>query len=273
MVSAREPARKDRDRRAARADGRAAGVSLRRRVARGARDGRRDARRRIRASRCSSSSAIAAYLALESFGAWLRARRARARSAGSPGFVLALLIAVGIGLHNFGEGLAIGAAFALGEAALGTLLMIGFTLHNTTEGLAIVAPIAKDRPSIWTLARLGTHRRAADDCRRLGRRPALFAGARRGVPRPRCRRDRAGRASDRASDRRRALAVGAVCDGARDGWAPRGFWRHVRHGVTGRMTTHFPVRTALLVVAAIGALALVPIVARDALTARRTRLR
>ena len=69
--------------------------------------------------------------------------------------MLALLIAVGIGLHNFGEGLAIGAAYALGEAALGTLLVIGFTLHNTTEGLAIVSPIAKDRPSIWMLARLG----------------------------------------------------------------------------------------------------------------------
>jgi zinc transporter, ZIP family len=102
-----------------------------------------------------ASSAIGAYLALEWFGAWLRGRRARARTAGSPGAVLALLIAVGIGLHNFGEGLAIGAAYALGEAALGTLLVIGFTLHNTTEGLAIVAPIAKDRPSIWTLARLG----------------------------------------------------------------------------------------------------------------------
>jgi zinc transporter, ZIP family len=69
--------------------------------------------------------------------------------------VLALLIATGIGLHNFGEGLAIGAAFALGEAALGTLLVIGFTLHNTTEGLAIIAPIAKERPSLGTLARLG----------------------------------------------------------------------------------------------------------------------
>jgi zinc transporter ZupT len=101
------------------------------------------------------SSAVAAYLALEWFGGWLRARRARARAEGSPGFVLALLIAVGIGLHNFGEGLAIGAAYALGEAALGTLLVIGFTLHNTTEGLAIVAPIAKERPSLWTLARLG----------------------------------------------------------------------------------------------------------------------
>ena len=100
-------------------------------------------------------TAALAFLALESFGAWLRARRSRAKQAGSPGSVLALLIATGIGLHNFGEGLAIGAAFALGEAALGTLLLIGFTLHNTTEGLAIISPIAKERPSFATLARLG----------------------------------------------------------------------------------------------------------------------
>ena len=100
-------------------------------------------------------AAALAYLALESFGGWLKARRSRAKQSGSPGSVLALLIATGIGLHNFGEGLAIGAAFALGEAALGTLLLIGFTLHNTTEGLAIIAPIAKERPSIGTLAKLG----------------------------------------------------------------------------------------------------------------------
>ena len=100
-------------------------------------------------------AAVLAYLSLESFGSWLRARRSRAKHAGSTGAVLALLIATGIGLHNFGEGLAIGAAFALGEAALGTLLLIGFTLHNTTEGLAIIAPIAKERPSFGTLATLG----------------------------------------------------------------------------------------------------------------------
>jgi zinc transporter, ZIP family len=100
-------------------------------------------------------AAVLAYLALESFGAWLRARRSRAKQSGSPGAVLALLIATGIGLHNFGEGLAIGAAFALGEAALGTLLLIGFTLHNTTEGLAIIAPIAKERPTVAALAKLG----------------------------------------------------------------------------------------------------------------------
>ncbi len=50
-------------------------------------------------------------------------------------------IAFGIGLHNLGEGLAIGAAFALGEAALGTFLILGFTLHNITEGVGIAAPV------------------------------------------------------------------------------------------------------------------------------------
>ena len=101
-------------------------------------------------------AAATAYLALEVTGQWLRAARARRKQENaSAGAVLALLIAIGIGLHNFGEGLAIGAAFALGEAALGTLLIIGFTLHNTTEGLAILSPIAKERPSIWLLVKLG----------------------------------------------------------------------------------------------------------------------
>ena len=56
---------------------------------------------------------------------------------------LSLMVAIGIGLHNFGEGLAIGAAVLLGEIALSTFLIIGFTIYNTTEGLAIVAPLAK----------------------------------------------------------------------------------------------------------------------------------
>ena len=56
---------------------------------------------------------------------------------------IALMVSIGIGLHNFGEGLAIGAAVVLGQIALGTFLIIGFMLHNTTEGLAIVAPLAK----------------------------------------------------------------------------------------------------------------------------------
>ncbi|HEU5249888.1 MAG TPA: metal transporter, partial [Thermoanaerobaculia bacterium] len=58
------------------------------------------------------------------------------------GIALALLVAVGIGLHNLGEGLAIGASFALGELALGTFLIVGFMVHNVTEGLGIATPIA-----------------------------------------------------------------------------------------------------------------------------------
>ncbi|MBA4115999.1 MAG: metal transporter [Rubrobacter sp.] len=57
-------------------------------------------------------------------------------------------ISLGIGLHNLGEGLAIGAAFALGEAALGTFLVLGFTLHNITEGVGIAAPILKEKPKL-----------------------------------------------------------------------------------------------------------------------------
>ncbi|HEX2453083.1 MAG TPA: hypothetical protein VHI99_05240 [Vicinamibacterales bacterium] len=98
---------------------------------------------------------FAAYLGLESLSNWLRKRRTRAMTTQSSGLVVALLVAIGIGLHNLGEGLAIGAAYALGEAAFGTLLVIGFTLHNTTEGLAIVAPLGRDRPSLGTLVRLG----------------------------------------------------------------------------------------------------------------------
>lgn len=61
---------------------------------------------------------------------------------------VAYLIALGIGLHNLGEGLAIGAAYALGEAALGTFLVLGFTLHNITEGVGIAAPVVRERPAL-----------------------------------------------------------------------------------------------------------------------------
>lgn len=67
--------------------------------------------------------------------------RALARKA-SPAFTLALLIAIGIGIHNLGEGLLIGSAFALGSLALGSALITGFAIHNVTEGPAIVAPLA-----------------------------------------------------------------------------------------------------------------------------------
>jgi ZIP family zinc transporter len=64
---------------------------------------------------------------------------------------VATLIAIGIGLHNFGEGLAIGAAFATGAAALGSFLVVGFTLHNITEGVGIAAPLLRgEQPSLKT---------------------------------------------------------------------------------------------------------------------------
>jgi len=71
-------------------------------------------------------------------------------------FTIAFMIAIGIGLHNLGEGLAIGAAVLLGKVGLSTFLIVGFTLHNTTEGLAIVAPIAKsNRVMVRRLVMMG----------------------------------------------------------------------------------------------------------------------
>jgi zinc transporter ZupT len=71
------------------------------------------------------------------------------RRRGAPtGLALATYIALGIGLHNLGEGLAIGAAFAAGAAGLGSFLVLGFTLHNITEGIGIAAPLVKARPSL-----------------------------------------------------------------------------------------------------------------------------
>jgi ZIP family zinc transporter len=70
------------------------------------------------------------------------------------GLTLALLVAIGIGLHNFGEGLAIGASFAIGEIQLGTFLIVGFMIHNVTEGLGIAAPVARTRVTVLALAAL-----------------------------------------------------------------------------------------------------------------------
>jgi zinc transporter ZupT len=68
---------------------------------------------------------------------------------GTPtGLALATFIALGIGLHNFGEGLAIGAAFTAGVAGLGVFLVLGFTLHNVTEGIGIVAPLVDEKPAL-----------------------------------------------------------------------------------------------------------------------------
>jgi zinc transporter ZupT len=68
---------------------------------------------------------------------------------------IALMISIGIGLHNFGEGLAIGAAVGLGSIAFSTFLIIGFALHNTTEGIAIAAPLSREKKVIGKLAAMG----------------------------------------------------------------------------------------------------------------------
>ncbi len=87
--------------------------------------------------------ALTAYLALVGVDSKLKGRTQREKGAGAGAWRLAFLIALGIGLHNLGEGLAIGSSYAIGSLALGVTLIVGFALHNTTEGLAIVAPVAR----------------------------------------------------------------------------------------------------------------------------------
>jgi ZIP family zinc transporter len=105
--------------------------------------------------------AIGAVAGLTAFERFLERRSGQSEEQreGDPigGLVLAYLIAAGIGLHNLGEGLAVGAALAGGEVALGTFLILGFAIHNTTEGLAIVAPLGSHakRPWLWHFAALG----------------------------------------------------------------------------------------------------------------------
>lgn len=94
---------------------------------------------------------VVALAALYALDGWMRQRRAGDLSP----LYIAMLIAVGIGLHNLGEGLAIGAAYALGEVGLTAFLVLGFTLHNVTEGLGIVTPLARARPTLLQLAGLG----------------------------------------------------------------------------------------------------------------------
>lgn len=97
-------------------------------------------------------TALITWLAISAIGS--RKLGTQRETPGGRRFI-ALLIALGIGFHNLGEGLVVGAAFALGEASLGSFLVIGFILHNITEGIGIVAPISKDRPStLWFLAML-----------------------------------------------------------------------------------------------------------------------
>ena len=95
--------------------------------------------------------AVVTYLLLELVGK----SGSSVRSEASQRLSIAWKIALGIGIHNLGEGLAIGAAYNVGEIALGTFLVVGFIIQNITEGLGIIAPILRDRPTFGQLALLG----------------------------------------------------------------------------------------------------------------------
>ena len=86
----------------------------------------------------------ASYLALTLVSQRFGRRKRKPGDTALGGLALATLVAIGIGLHNLGEGLAIGSSFALGELALGSFLIVGFMVHNVTEGLGIAAPVADE---------------------------------------------------------------------------------------------------------------------------------
>ena len=98
-------------------------------------------------------SALLTWMAISAVGA---SQRSSALPEASRRQSLATLIALGIGLHNLGEGLAIGAAFAIGQVALGSFLVVGFTLHNVTEGVGIAAPLIPGPDSREEAPKLGT---------------------------------------------------------------------------------------------------------------------
>ena len=149
------------------------------------------------------------------------------------GVTLALLIAIGIGLHNLGEGLAIGASFALGELQLGAFLIVGFMIHNVTEGLGIATPVAKTRISVLALAGLARRRRSAGDTRHLDRRLSVQRRPRRALLRDRRRRRAPG--GRRGRSLRRAYGTGRASLGPRDRRLHRGDRDHVRDRRAGRI--------------------------------------
>jgi zinc transporter ZupT len=96
--------------------------------------------------------AVATFLLLDAIS---RKQTTQSGSETERHLAVAMMIATGIGLHNLGEGLAIGAAYNVGEIALGTFLVVGFIIQNITEGLGIIAPVLRDRPGIGRLALMG----------------------------------------------------------------------------------------------------------------------
>ena len=96
--------------------------------------------------------AVATFFLLDAIS---KRQTASGKSETSQRLALAYMIATGIGLHNLGEGLAIGAAYNVGEIALGAFLVVGFIIQNITEGLGIIAPVLRDRPGIRSLALMG----------------------------------------------------------------------------------------------------------------------
>lgn len=114
-----------------------------------------------------ATSAVLSFLGLYYAGEALTARRGRRHMPGlTRPLVIAMMISIGIGFHNFGEGLAIGAAVGLGSVAFSTFLIVGFALHNITEGVAIAAPLSNARVRIWQLGSLGV----------VAGAPAIFGG-------------------------------------------------------------------------------------------------
>ncbi len=112
--------------------------------------------------------------ALAFVATFLIGRAFRGRPGTDPALVTAFTVAAGIGVHNLGEGLAVGAAYRLGEIALGTFLVIGFAIHNTTEGLGIVSILGKRKVSIGPVDAARRRGRASDGARGLGRSVLLL---------------------------------------------------------------------------------------------------
>jgi zinc transporter ZupT len=96
--------------------------------------------------------AVATFFLLDAIS---RRQASSGKSEAEQRLSLAYMIATGIGLHNLGEGLAIGAAYNVGEIALGAFLVVGFIIQNITEGLGIIAPVLRDRPGLRSLALMG----------------------------------------------------------------------------------------------------------------------